>query len=169
MWNSIFFVKISRKNDVDEIAEIVRMFTVHLSYHYFGIFTRSLNQLESNKILKFQKSNGWRVFSRRVNFFYSNFSVLVRRSFLGPVLVQGSLISSMSLGQRLNEKTCSIKTSSTLMWFCCGIPRRARHETNCRSTKSTKLDSNLKKLFVCSASVHLAEFGWIYRSLLEIG
>ena len=53
-----FFRENFSKNDVDEIAEIVRMFTVHLSYHYFGIFTRSLNQLESNKILKFQKPNG---------------------------------------------------------------------------------------------------------------
>ena len=116
LWNSIFFRENFSKNDVDEIAEIVRMFTVHLSYHYFGIFTRSLNQLESNKILKFQKSNGWRVFSRPVQFFYSNFTVLVRRCFLGPVLVQRSLISSMSLGQRLNKKRVLLKLQA--LW--CG-------------------------------------------------
>ena len=51
----MFFRENFLKFDVYEIAEIMRMFTVHLSYHYFGIFTSSSSQLE---ILKFQNSNG---------------------------------------------------------------------------------------------------------------
>ena len=113
---------------------------------------------------------------QRMTCFFKTSKIFLFKFFgSGPKIIFGSgfgpripdLINE--LRSKVKWKTCSIKTSSTLMWFCCGIPRRARHETNCRSTKSTKLDSNLKKLFVCSASVHLAEFGWIYRSLLDIG
>ena len=137
-----YFLKNVLEVDVYGTAKMMRMFTVHLSYRYFGIFTSSSTQLESNKIWKIEPVTYYLNQHKNSSGCWKEFE--------------------MVLGQRLNKKTCSIKTSSTWMWFCCGIPRRARHETNCRSTKSTKLDSNLKTFRLFSIN----QFGRIWMDIL---